>query len=310
MCVKDRVFVLLVVLMVLHCSIASAHPASGIVVDSQGQVFFAETGDPDTGFPGVIWKIDAQGKSASFHTIGAHWLALDADGSFGRAELDKWFQQRNAPNFERLTPVGSDVGLLGTDGAPFAIQEGNLYYGNIEITRLSPDAKKALLVTNLKDTVTKLDGIKGLAAGPDHSIYVATPSAVLKIKLDGTLSTLVHPIVLKDCDSFLPAGIRAPGLRGLAVDEHGNVYAAASGCRCLLEITPAGQIHTILKSEGPWSPTGVALHDGNVYVLEYSNPNSKNRADWSPRVRILGPGGRVHTLATVEHNTNHGNIGR
>src|SRR5438105_2141887 len=155
--------------MVSYCSIASAHPASGIVVDSQGQVFFAETGDPDTGFPGFIWKIDAQGQLARFYTTGAHWLALDAHGSFGRAELGKWFQQRNTPNFERLTPAGSDLGLLGTDGTPFVIQAGNLYYGNIEITRLSPNGRRALLVPNLKDTVTKLDGIKGLAAGPDDS---------------------------------------------------------------------------------------------------------------------------------------------
>ena len=116
----------------------------------------------------------------------------------------------------------------------------------------------------------------------------------------------MHPIVLQDCDSVVPPGIPAPGLRGLAVDEHGNVYAAASGCRCVLEIMPGGQIHPILKSEGPWSPTGVALHDGDVYVLEYSNANSNNRADWSPRVRMLGHGGKVHTLATVEHNTNLG----
>jgi hypothetical protein len=167
--VKVQILALLAVLMVWPCSFASAHPASGIVVDSQGQVFFAETGDPDTGFPGFIWKIDAQGKLARFYTTGAHWLALDTDGSFRHAELERWFQQRNAPNFERLTPAGSDLGLLGTDGTPFVIQEGNLYYGNIEITRLSPDGKRALLAPNLKDTVTKLDGIKGLAAGPDHS---------------------------------------------------------------------------------------------------------------------------------------------
>jgi hypothetical protein len=54
-----------------------------------------------------------------------------------------------------------------------------------------------------------------------------------------------------------------------------------------------------MKAERPWSPTGVAVHDGAVYVLEYANANSGNHKAWRPRVRKLGRDGTVTTLATT-----------
>ena len=80
------------------------------------------------------------------------------------------------------------------------------------------------------------------------------------------------------------------------MNSHGVVYAAATGCHCVAKVTPDGQVSTVLKAQRPWSPTGVAVHGEDVYVLEY--PNSADR-DWLPRVRKLGHDGRVTTLATV-----------
>ena len=50
----------------------------------------------------------------------------------------------------------------------------------------------------------------------------------------------------------------SPYLRGLAITEAGVVYAAVNGCRCVVKITPEGKVETVLESERPWSPTGVA----------------------------------------------------
>jgi hypothetical protein len=54
-----------------------------------------------------------------------------------------------------------------------------------------------------------------------------------------------------------------------------------------------------MKSERPWSPTGVATHDGEVYALEYTNANGSAREGWLPRVRKLGRDGKVRTLVTI-----------
>jgi hypothetical protein len=87
-------------------------------------------------------------------------------------------------------------------------------------------------------------------------------------------------------------------LRGLAVDDRGTAYVAATGCRTVVKVTADGKVETLLKAERPWSPTGVALHGGTVYVLEYPNANGSDHDDWVPRVRKVDRAGKVSILAT------------
>ena len=81
------------------------------------------------------------------------------------------------------------------------------------------------------------------------------------------------------------------------------MYVAATGSRRVLRITPQGQVSTILESESPWQPTGVALHEGDAYVLEWREPEAsrlEDRPAWLPRVRKIAQDGAVSTVATVE----------
>jgi sugar lactone lactonase YvrE len=281
---------------------ALGHPSSGIVVDEKGQVFFQDA------VGRAIWKIDPSGKLSKYNDrISGHWMALDAGGSFSRAKL---------AHFERITPDGETPALVVADGgSPLAVgRDGNLYYlcgfskaepmnpGGSMIGRMSPEGKLTVLTPGLKETVEKLNGITGLAAGPDGYLYAAFRSAVLKIGPDGTSSTLVHPVVVADCDEDFPDGnpnLPLPALRGLAVDSDGTVYAAAVGCHRVLKISREGKVEVILKAERPWSPTGVAVHGGDVYVLEYTNANGGPADGWTPRVRKVARDGKVTTLATI-----------
>jgi WD40 repeat protein len=279
---------------------ASAHPSSGIVVDEKGQVFFTDNGATKS-----LWKIDAAGNLTRFQRGGWHWLALDETGNYSEQDLKEWWQKRITMNFGRVSLPNSKRALLQADGAPFVVgRDGNLYWakGNVEIARLSPDGKVTLLAAGLKETAEKLGGLRGLASGPDGGLYAACPSAVLKIDPEGKVTTLVHPIILQDVDAELPPGTpddQKPFLRGLAVDSRGTVYAAATGCHCVVKITPDGQVGSILKAERPWSPTGVAVRGEDIYVLEYTNANRGPEDGWLPRVRKLGRDGTVTTLATI-----------
>jgi hypothetical protein len=169
------------------------------------------------------------------------------------------------------------------------------------VIRLTPDGKLDRIATDLAKTSEKLGGIKGLAAGPDGVLYISYPKAVLKITTHGKVTTLADPVVVtdrdKDCRESLPEN-QLPSLRGLAVDGRGTVYAAATGCRCVVKIKAAGKVETVLKAERPWSPTGVALQGGAIYVLEYPNANGERHADWVPRVRKVGRDGTITTLVT------------
>jgi len=174
--------------------------------------------------------------------------------------------------------------------------------GNLEISRLSPDGKVTLPFPGLKETADKLGGIKGLAAGADGILYLSCPSAILKAMPDGKVTTLVHPIRLSDVNFDLPPGTpddHKPFVRGLAVDARATMYAAATGARCLVRITPEGKHSAVLKSEQPWSPTGVAALGDNIFVLEYANANGDDHDAWRPRVRRLNRDGGVTTLYTA-----------
>jgi hypothetical protein len=289
---------LVVALFALFAAEACAHPASGIVIDDKGTVFFQ--GGP------AVWKIDAGGRLTKYSDkLGGHWMALDPEGRFASGKLKL---------AERITPIGVKPALLVADGgAPVAVcRDGNLYYAlrlrdgggvAVGITRISPDGKQSRFAPDLEEVLKKHDGITGLAAGRDGFLYVACPSALLKVKMDGTFTTLVSPVIVKDCDAELPPkdGNPSPYLRGIAVDSRGTVYAAANGCHCVVKVTPEGKVETVLKAERPWSPTGVAVFGEDVYVLEYTNSLKGwyEGEGWQPRIRKVARDGNVTTLATV-----------
>jgi SMP-30/Gluconolactonase/LRE-like region len=291
-----------VALLTLFAGRVSAHPSSGIVVDENGNVFVA---DINTG----LWKIDTDGKLTHIYKEAGHWLALDAEGSFARVDFTKsdhwprWFKRR--------TPDGAKPALITDGGSPLVVhRDGNLYYvsggaklnpGGHEVIRLTPDGKLKSLAPELGKIAEKLGGIKGLAPGPDGSLYVTFPKAVHKITTDGKVTAVAESVQVADGDKDVVEGFpkeELPYLRGLAVDTRGTVYAAATGCRRVVKITPDGKVETVLKAERPWSPTGIAVQGEAIYVLEYPNQDDDHRADWVPRVRKVGRDGKVTTLVT------------
>jgi sugar lactone lactonase YvrE len=170
--------------------------------------------------------------------------------------------------------------------------------GGLLIARLAPDGKETLLNPAFRRASDELGGIKGLAIGPDGSLYASYPKAILRFALDGKVTTMLNPVVVADCDKDQASSEDAPFLRGLAVDSHGIVYVAATGCRCVIKITPDGQVETILKAEAPWSPTGVTLRGSDVFILEYNVIDDKAHK-YLPRVRRLGNDGKVKILTFI-----------
>ena len=271
--------------------VAFAHPGSGIVVDEHGYVFFQDSAAR------TIWQIAPDGKvSACSDKTGGHWMAMDAKDRFARSPVKL---------IERIPPTEHSPALIIADGgAPITISpEGLLYYGlnilndgkvAVGITRVSPNGKQELFAPTLATAIEKL-GVTGLASGSDGAVYAACLTDVIKLQTNGIFTTLASCSTVKDCDSDAPT----PFLRGLDVDENGVVYVAATGCRCVVTISPSGKVETILKAERPWSPTGVAVRDGNIYVLEYTHANGAFKEGWLPRVRKRSRDGTVTMLASI-----------
>ena len=291
-------FCLLLMALTLASELILAHPASGIVVDRYGNIYFIYSG------AGIV-KITPDGKTTYIHHArDGHWLCLDEKGIFSRSQ---------PKYFERITADGITPAIIyAGGGSPVAVgKDGNFYYcggpqgdlnpGALSLVRETPGREQSVLSASVESTLNSLgDGITGLAVAPDGSIYAACWNSVLRITMDGKVRILVHPVTVPDCDED-PADHKEsnrgiPLLRGIAVDSIGVIFAAATSCHCVLKITPDGRIATILKSERPWTPTGVALHNGEIYVLEYTNAIGPASEGWKPRVRKIGTDGKVTTL--------------
>ncbi len=148
--------------------------------------------------------------------------------------------------------------------------------------------------------LTPIRDLNDLAAGPDGWLYYTEFNAIRRLSREGRVSTVAQNVSPANCGSVPGMGpADRPLLRGLAVDSTGTVYVAATGCGSVLRITPDGRVSTLFQTEAPWSPTGVALHGSNVYVLEFTGAASDDRRAMVPRVRRIAADGTSRIVATV-----------
>lgn len=294
----NRVIVsLLAILLVGRTCELLAHPGSGIVVDRRGNVYFVDTGSG-------IWKIDRKGALTRLSGPAYHWMAIDSDARLKNVTLP-YFASGDAT----VTRVGTDPSLLLSSDFPVSVgRDGVLYYPwlsagkSVQLHKLAPSGATAVFKTlpaNSEDG--PLRWLNGLATGPDGSLYYTEKRAVRRITPQGNLITIAENVTLPGCETI--PGVEAdlgPYFRGLDVDTLGTVYVAASGCGAVVKFTADGGMSIILRSSSPWSPTGVAVFGGDLYVLEYLHTASDNRQEWIPRVRRIAPDGHIVTVATID----------
>jgi hypothetical protein len=282
---------------------AFAHPPSAIAVNERGQVFFTDAQEG-------VFRIDDGDDVTRINPSAMHWMALDRSGAFAEApeEFGEWFG--------RITPTGERPTLVSCSDFPCAIgRDGNLYYAKMHgltIVRRTPAGEESDLIEP-KDygvDATRL-GINGMASGRDGSIYVVTLDSVNRT--EGTGVHVLYAITLdgdirKIAEGFVrektPKGEKHPEVRpqycrGMAVDNDGNVYIAVTGSRYVMKVTPRGEGSVIVRAERPWSPTGVDVRDGFVYVLEYDDEKRVQNREWPLRVRKLDRDGKAETLVTI-----------
>ena len=284
-----------------------AHPPSGIVVDEKGRVFFQD------GKEG-LWRVEDNGKLTLVNKVAWHWLAADVDGKFAQAddEFGEWFS--------RLTAKGEKPALIACSDFPCMIgKDGNLYYArdhSLTIVRRTPEGKESVLVEREKFKFDEKQpgGVNGIACGPDGVLYVVGLNSINKregtgehvlysITMDGAIRELARNFVKEPlAEKDRHPEVRPQYSRGIAVDEKGSVFIAVTGNRCVMKRTAAGEWSVVLRSEKPWSPTGVALRNGELYVLEYDDETPTEGRNWPPRVRKVGADGTIRLIAQVRGN--------
>lgn len=272
-----------------------AHPASGIVVDKRGEVYFLDTGSG-------VWKIDLKGNLTQLPGPRFHWVTIDVDDCFNAVRLPSGARGE-------ITRVGATPTLLVASDFPLAIgANGSLYYpdfaagSGLRILELTP-AGRTTELTNLSAAAgdRKLRYLNGLAGGNDGSLYYTEDDAIRRVNAAGQVSTVITSPTLPTCVSI--PGTTRPQLRGLAVDAHGTVYVAASGCGSVLKVAEDGRVTAVLQLRSPWTPTAVALFGSDLYVLEYlqtaASMEPEDRRAWLPRVRKITANGHGRIIASI-----------
>lgn len=294
---------------VLAAGGARAHPAWGIAVDREGQVYFSDLK--------TVWKVDARG-SVSVFRAGAdrhtHELNVDEAGNvYGADNSYDPATKRFFSSVWKMTPAGDFSYLLApTDDPPegtsiWRDRDGNAHHvgshpeGQLLILKRSPNGGVSVLVGSSDAARSYRQGVPyslgGTAFGPDGSLYFTHGPNVSKLTTGGTLNALARNVAVESASGSQTGG---SVLLGVAVDAQGNAFVADYGNRRVLKITPDNRLTTPVRAEGSWFPTGVAVRDGELYILEESHTPRYEPA--GTRVRKLSPDGKIAVLATVGGN--------
>jgi len=297
----------------LFAIVARAHPASGIVVDSKGNIYFS---DLET-----VWRVDSAGELTVFRDGDkgrhVHELAIDQDDNIYGADIsyvsEKWIS-----SIWKMTPSGDFTYLLEPTADPprgmsmWLDTSGNMYWvdqnNNTKtqtlLLRRPPNGEVTTLAGGAyghvdgRGTDARFGSIGGTTFGPDGNIYLTDSGALRKVTMDGSVTTLATNLSARSSqDSPTLFSSQHGGLAGLTVATDGTIFVADSGNRRLLRVTN-GKVETVFRSEPPFFPTGAfATKGGDVYVLEVglTLPNVTS----GPRVRKLSLDGTISAVATI-----------
>jgi sugar lactone lactonase YvrE len=306
---------LLAIVLSLHQRV-DAHPATGIVVDSKGNVYFS---DLET-----IWRVETSGKLTVFRSgirgRHVHELTVDSEDNIFGADLS-YESQKWIGAVWKMTPKGVLTYLSPpTSDAPrgrslWQDRQGNTYWVDQNnhtktrtlLLRRTPEGAVTTLAGGAwghadgKGIEARFGSIGGMTVAADGNIYLTDGDSLRRVTLDGIVTTLARDLTTRTSeDSPTLFGGNHGGLAGLSVGPDGTAFVVDSGNRRLLKIRE-GKTQVVVRSEPPFFPTGAAITPtGDVYILEVglTLPNISS----GPRVRKLTTDGKTIVIATVGEN--------
>jgi sugar lactone lactonase YvrE len=250
---------------------AAAHPSWGIVVDRAGRVTYS---DLET-----IRRIGADGKPfvvrPGVDGRHIHELFVDPEGNVyggdytyenGRERTVLW---QLAPS-GRITMIPGIGVVRDRQGNTYAVEQNNHLKRETVIIRRTPAGKVVRVAGGahgLADgtgAAARFSHIVGMTVTADGTLYVADHSAIRRVSPAGVVTTLARGL---DADKEARQPLEFGELMGIAVGK--DVYAADFRNRRVIRVAK-GVVTTIMRSEPPYSPSGVAIApNGDVWVLEY-----------------------------------------
>ena len=285
---------------------SQAHPWGGLVIDQNGDIYFTFicpfTSDDHYA---CVWKLSegvvtpALSSSQSPSDIilarnnNRHIFGAERTNAGQAYQARLWqFTQNEWRNFIPPTtePSRFHIQTYAVDNA------GHVYFARDHLLfRRNSEGE-----VNQVPTTKTFERIDLLAWGPDEALYIVEGGTLLKMDP----GTGAHVMVASGLREEEPEDLPFSGaniLFDMVVDDDGAVYLAYYGNRRILKVLPSGEITTFAKSDAPWSPHGIDVYNGEIYILESTVGrrswwNLWGRPEIVPRVRKFSPDGTAQTL--------------
>ncbi len=303
---KTKSLFILILLTLSLSPILESHPWGGLVIDRDGNIYFTFICpiDDDNNHYACLWKITPNNEMD--HVLKARRspsdiiLSRNLDREIFAAERSGQNPNHNnilwkidAPTNHALIPATTDQTLFHIQS--IAVNKNQEVYFSKDSEIFLRDSLNQISKINDRN----FERISLIALGPDEDLYILSRDKIYIF--DGTNYKLLASDLRKENPEDLPFS-GANIFFDMVVDESKNVYLAYYGNREIIKITPDGIVSTILKSEKPWSPHGIDIYNGEVYVLESTIGGGKWWKFWEedpgiiPRVRKISTDGTVSTI--------------
>lgn len=266
-----KLFILLIINLLLNLH-SAAHPGTGIVRNSKGEIFYSDLAR--------VWKVSPDGKSKKVivPNVHTHELHIDKqDNLYGEhlwyedEKTDKWwhFVWKYDTNGKFMKEIPNSDGFLSNysfnrDSA------GNMYWIERGKTESLFMRKTKNGVIEVIQTIKTTD-VRWQFCRKDDTFYYVDDNDLYQIK-DKKIILVAQD--LDDVKGSNPSRKPNHSIYGIWDDSRGNLYVALLEKREIRRVSPDGKVSVIYKSSNTWSPTGGLVDEkGNLWVLENNATN-------------------------------------
>lgn len=285
--VKNSASVIVIVAFFVS-NLITAHPGIGIVMDSQGNVFYTDLTQ--------VWKIAPDGShTIAVEDVHTHELYIDnSDNLYGE---HLWYEGEATDKWGYYIWCLSSKGQLQktispTEGFPVnntlvRDSKGNMYWpeksNNFEVLKKETPTGEISLYTDYQ-----FKDIRWVYFSKyDRNLYVIDYLKLKKVKPNGQV-VMITDKLQEAAPSHAEVGDHHY-LMGIWSDVKLSTFVAVYGARKVKEIGTNGDVKTVFESPEDWSPSGgLVAPDGSWWIMEFSVRNKT-------RVRKISPN-RTETI--------------
>lgn len=276
--------------LVLGLGQLAAHPGIGIVMDSQGNVYYTDLAQ--------VWKITPNGSHVlAVKDVHTHELYIDEEDNLYGEHV--WYEGEATDQWGYYVWCLSRNGELSKtiqDSKGFPVnntlqrdQAGTTYWtekwGEQEI--LKRRTTKGEIQAHSSH---KFRDIRWLhVPGKEGEVYVVDFLQLKKVEPGGKVRLLSDN--LKEGRSLFNWVRDHHYVMGVWSDQVNNIYVALYGARKVKKFKPDGASETIFTSSKGWAPSGGLIgKDGSLWVMEFSikNETRVKRIDRNGEVACFG----------------------